>query len=178
MVDGGGHRLDVARLAERFDDVFGAGTRCRAFHSPGRVNLIGDHIDYSGGWVLPMAIDRGTTLLVRPNGESVMRGMSLDRPAEGVVETSIDNTRYRPELGWFAYVTGVFQMLTSPVSVRRTLSGWSRMQRRWRLRRRWPTKPTNHTSTGVISSRLLWKVKCQKPDSGSFFDLICLDTLL
>lgn len=33
--------------------------------APGRVNLIGEHIDYNGGWVLPAAINRETTLLVR-----------------------------------------------------------------------------------------------------------------
>ena len=111
MDDGRERSLDSASLVDRFAEVFGPGDGCRVFHAPGRVNLIGDHIDYSGGSVLPMAIDRGTYLLARPNRDEVVRGLSLDRPADGIVETALDDIGYRAELGWFAYVTGVFQAL-------------------------------------------------------------------
>ncbi len=45
----------------------GEGTRC--FFSPGRVNLMGAHLDYNGGPVMPMAIDRGTYLAIRPRAD-------------------------------------------------------------------------------------------------------------
>ena len=52
-----------------FDRAFGRGGNVRAFFSPGRVNLMGAHLDYNGGPVMPMAIDRGTFLAVRERSD-------------------------------------------------------------------------------------------------------------
>ena len=39
-----------------------------AFAAPGRINLIGEHTDYNGGFVFPGAVGQGITAIVRPNG--------------------------------------------------------------------------------------------------------------
>jgi galactokinase len=41
----------------------------RTFFSPGRINLLGEHLDYNGGWVLPAAIDKGIYLKIVPQSE-------------------------------------------------------------------------------------------------------------
>ena len=47
-------------------------------HAPGRVNLIGDHTDYTGGLVFPMAIDRGTTIECRPGADRIVLGSDAE----------------------------------------------------------------------------------------------------
>ena len=48
------------KLLEKFQDVYGDTNGTKVYFAPGRVNLIGEHIDYSGGLVLPCALTLGT----------------------------------------------------------------------------------------------------------------------
>ena len=59
-------------LLTSFERTFQASPTHR-IHAPGRVNLIGEHIDYAGGLVMPMTIQLGTTALMQPNGRSEIR---------------------------------------------------------------------------------------------------------
>ena len=78
----------VARAAEAFVGVFGRGATVAAA-APGRVNLIGEHTDYNGGFVLPLAIDRYTVALAAPRMGKVARLASTAFPGD-VVELAVD----------------------------------------------------------------------------------------
>lgn len=101
--------LDEAQL--RFVAEFGAGGELRRYFAPGRVNLMGDHIDYSGGMVLPMALDRGTVILARPREDTTIRAVSLNR--DGQVQADITQTAFDPAHDWFSYVMGVIHVLVA-----------------------------------------------------------------
>jgi galactokinase len=77
--------------------------------APGRVNLIGEHTDYNGGFVLPTAIPQRTQveLAVRPDDR--VRVASADVPGSGVEEYQMGAEA--PGRGWLDYVQGVTQVL-------------------------------------------------------------------
>ncbi|WP_206492806.1 galactokinase [Rhodococcus sp. KRD162] len=73
--------------------------------APGRVNLIGEHIDYAGGLVLPFALPYATAVAVRRREDTVMRAVSTrtDESWTGQLEEIGPGT----PSGWAAYVAGV-----------------------------------------------------------------------
>ena len=78
-------------------------------HAPGRVNLIGDHTDHTGGWVFPMAVDRGTTVELARGGDAVeLASADESEPARVPLDVA-DPTTVSP--GWARYVAGVVAVL-------------------------------------------------------------------
>ncbi|MBX3464613.1 MAG: galactokinase [Planctomycetes bacterium] len=96
-----------AAVAERFAREFG-GAAPRLFFAPGRINLVGAHLDYNGGDVLPMAVDRGIFAAVRLRADGRLRLRSLDQELAIDVDAAAIGRRTRPEWGWAGYPLGVW----------------------------------------------------------------------
>lgn len=96
--------MEPCRLA--FERQFGM-PAVYASRAPGRVNLIGEHIDYLGGLVLPIAIDRHITALAAPPSGARFTLHSASFPEPDVISFEKDETKSRRELGWGNYALGV-----------------------------------------------------------------------
>ncbi len=78
--------------------------RVRAF-APGRVNLIGDHTDYTGGFVLPMAVHLGTTVDAERSGDQVQ--LTSDQEPDAAVVALDEGDPQAVEPSWARYIAGV-----------------------------------------------------------------------
>lgn len=78
-----------------------------SYFSPGRVNLIGEHIDYNGGLVMPCAITFGTYLLVAPNNDGILRFRSLN--FDDKLEIPVQNDYSKVGECWFNYPLGIIE---------------------------------------------------------------------
>ena len=94
--------MDTRIIEEKFKSLFG--NDYMVYTSPGRVNLIGEHTDYNGGFVFPGAIDKGIYAAINPNGTDKVRAYSVDY--EGQVEFGM-NEEDAPQESWARYIFGV-----------------------------------------------------------------------
>src|SRR6195952_5516102 len=94
------------KLQQEFNTIYNKPAQ-NAYFSPGRVNLIGEHIDYNGGLVMPCAITFGTTLLVSGNNDGVFRFKSLN--FDEVAELPVQGSYKKENSCWYNYPLGVIQ---------------------------------------------------------------------
>ena len=90
------------RISEKFKTLFG--NEGEFFASAGRINLIGEHTDYNGGYVFPGAIDKGIIAEIALNGSDKVCAFSLDM--DEYVEFGL-NEEDKPHQSWACYLFGV-----------------------------------------------------------------------
>lgn len=92
-----------------FQKIYG-GTEegVRTFFAPGRVNLIGEHIDYNGGNVLPCALEIGTYVVAKKREDQRIRFYSENFADLGVIEVDMEDLSYDETHDWANYPKGVF----------------------------------------------------------------------
>ena len=95
----------MSSIQEKFLEIFGEEPDLIAA-APGRVNLIGEHIDYSEGFVLPFAIKDRTTAAIRKRDDSTVRIASAQRRNK-VVTVDINNVKPGLKGEWERYALAV-----------------------------------------------------------------------
>lgn len=99
--------MDTTEIKKIFEEKFET-SDARVYASPGRINLIGEHTDYNGGFVFPGAVKQGTVAGIRPNGTDTVRLFAAD--LNDAAEFSITDPD-GPEEMHFRYVYGVAREL-------------------------------------------------------------------
>lgn len=97
--------MDIDYVRSRFIKHFDGQTG-NIYFSPGRINLIGEHTDYNGGFVFPGAVDKGIMAEVRPNGTDTVMCYSID--LKDRVEFKVDDPQ-GPRTSWARYIYGMVQ---------------------------------------------------------------------
>ncbi|MHC5033566.1 MAG: galactokinase, partial [Planctomycetota bacterium] len=97
----------VQELAVKFDQNFGGRQGLRCSRAPGRVNLIGEHTDYNGGFVMPLAIDREARLLFRGTDSGPVRLWSENYGEWDEFDLEGIERNESASGGWSNYLRGV-----------------------------------------------------------------------
>lgn len=102
--------MEINAIIEEFIKLYGGDrSGIRIFESPGRVNMIGEHTDYNGGFVFPAALTMKNTIAVRKRDDNIIRlkATSLDV----MVEADINKLDSYHDLEWGNYQLGVAYMM-------------------------------------------------------------------
>ncbi len=96
-------KLTIDDVRSRFIKHFD-GTTGTIYAAPGRINLIGEHTDYNGGFVFPGAVQQGMIAEIKPNGTRTIRAYSID--LKDYYEFALDDEK-GPRATHFRYIFGV-----------------------------------------------------------------------
>lgn len=95
-----------AQLIDTFIQQFGGvADGVRTYHAPGRVNLIGEHVDYNGGAVFPAALTFGTTMVVRPRSDEFLNLATTNFKQSKLI--SLRGVVYDEADHWMNYPKGI-----------------------------------------------------------------------
>jgi len=83
----------------------------KVYFSPGRVNIIGGHTDYNGGYVLPFCIDKGIFCAVRRNNQKNIQVFSENFSINGTIKIDLENISYKKANNYSDYILGVTKEL-------------------------------------------------------------------
>lgn len=95
--------MDTDKVRSRFIKHFDGKTG-NIYFAPGRINLIGEHTDYNGGFVFPGAVDCGIMAEVRPNGSDTIMAYSID--LKDRVEWKVNDEK-GPKATWARFIYGM-----------------------------------------------------------------------
>jgi galactokinase len=104
----GGNSMDIKKLHEEFTKIYGDESEC-TFFSPGRINLIGEHIDYNGGFVFPCALDFGTYGLVKVRDDKKVNFASTNFDLK--VTSDLNHLKFTEVDDWANYPKGVIKIM-------------------------------------------------------------------
>jgi len=100
--------MNISEIKQKFIKLYGEKEEAiHTYYAPGRVNLIGEHTDYNGGYVLPCTINYGTYLLVRKINDPLVKFKSINFP----MTAQVCMKRELSPVGktWINYPLGVFK---------------------------------------------------------------------
>ena len=98
----------INQVQNKFVELFGNLNATRNFFSPGRVNIIGEHIDYNGGYVMPCAIDRGTYFVIRLNNTTTVNVFSMQFEDLGIVSFDCNDETHTKQ--YTDFVKGIIKI--------------------------------------------------------------------
>ena len=93
----------IHEVTSKFKSIFN--TEPLAIFSPGRINIIGEHTDYNGGFVFPAAIDKGIAAAIQKSNSGNSSAIALD--LDSTIEFELDKLKPSKGGSWENYVFGV-----------------------------------------------------------------------
>jgi galactokinase len=99
--------MNERNVSAAFAEKYGA-QAAPVYTSPGRINLIGEHTDYNGGFVFPGAIDKGITAAIQPTGTNTVRAYAIDLNEQTTFGLREEDA---PAQSWARYIFGICREL-------------------------------------------------------------------